>query len=101
MNKKTQEMEFIVTILKSYGAKKISLFGSYARGENKIGSDIDVLVEFKEAITLIDLAHIIRIVKEETGYCYKKYHQSLFSSLHRKRLTISIFCMRNDDLFLN
>ena len=32
--------------LKTYGVKKIGLFGSYARGEQKRGSDIDILVEF-------------------------------------------------------
>jgi predicted nucleotidyltransferase len=63
----SNEVDYIITILKSYGASKISLFGSYARGDNRLDSDIDVLVDFKETITLIDLAYIIRMVKEETG----------------------------------
>ncbi len=29
-----------------YGVKKIGLFGSYVRGDNKPNSDIDILVEF-------------------------------------------------------
>jgi hypothetical protein len=33
-------------ILKQYGVKKIGLFGSYVRGENKKYSDIDLVVEF-------------------------------------------------------
>ncbi|WP_081671687.1 nucleotidyltransferase family protein [Paenibacillus antibioticophila] len=33
---------------KSNGAKKISLFGSAARGEEREDSDIDFLVEFEE-----------------------------------------------------
>ena len=32
--------------LKKYSVKKIGLFGSYARGEQKRGSDIDLLVHF-------------------------------------------------------
>ncbi|NVM01916.1 MAG: nucleotidyltransferase family protein [Candidatus Helarchaeota archaeon] len=32
--------------LQKYGVNKIGLFGSYARGENKKESDIDILVEF-------------------------------------------------------
>ena len=67
INNMTHEIDFIVALLKSYGANKISLFGSCARGDNRLDSDIDVLVEFKEVITLIDLAHIIRVVKDETG----------------------------------
>jgi len=35
-------------ILKQYGVKKIGLFGSYAREEQKRRSDIDFLVEFEE-----------------------------------------------------
>jgi predicted nucleotidyltransferase len=33
--------------LKKYSVKRIGLFGSYARGEQKRGSDIDFLVEFE------------------------------------------------------
>lgn len=35
-------------ILKKYKVKKIGLFGSFARGEQKSNSDIDFLVEFEE-----------------------------------------------------
>jgi hypothetical protein len=63
----TCEIDFIIKVLKRYGATRISLFGSYARGENHPNSDMDVLVEFKDTITLIDLSHIILLVKEETG----------------------------------
>jgi predicted nucleotidyltransferase len=34
-------------ILKKYGVKKIGLFGSFIRGEQKKNSDIDFLVEFE------------------------------------------------------
>lgn len=35
-------------ILKKYKVKRIGLFGSYVRGEQKKQSDIDFLVEFEE-----------------------------------------------------
>lgn len=35
-------------ILKKYKVKRIGLFGSYVRGEQKRYSDIDFLVEFEE-----------------------------------------------------
>jgi len=34
-------------VLKKYGVKRIGLFGSFVRGEQKKGSDIDFLVEFE------------------------------------------------------
>lgn len=41
-------------IKKKFGVKKIGIFGSFARGEEKDGSDIDVLVEFKEDCKTFD-----------------------------------------------
>jgi len=38
----------IVSILARYRVKKIAVFGSYARGEAKPESDVDILVEFSE-----------------------------------------------------
>ena len=34
--------------LKKYGVKRIGLFGSYARGEDTLESDVDILVEFEK-----------------------------------------------------
>ncbi len=41
-------------IIESFGVKKIGLFGSFARGEGRIDSDIDVLVEFREGQKTFD-----------------------------------------------
>jgi predicted nucleotidyltransferase len=38
----------VSSFLKKEGATKVAVFGFYARGEEKPGSDIDVLVEFSE-----------------------------------------------------
>ena len=35
-------------VLKKYSVRRIGLFGSYAREEQKRGSDIDLLVEFEK-----------------------------------------------------
>lgn len=45
----------IIPILKKYDIIKASLFGSIVRGEATEKSDIDILVEFKEGRTLLDL----------------------------------------------
>lgn len=48
----TEVLEVLSNNLKTwkdkYGVKRIALFGSYSRGEQKDTSDIDLLVEFAE-----------------------------------------------------
>ncbi len=43
-----------VPILKKAGVTRSSLFGSYVRGEEKEGSDIDMLVDFPKGKSLFD-----------------------------------------------
>jgi len=69
--KQTNELKIlktkIVRILKKYGIKKAGLFGSYARGEQKIKSDIDILVEVPKDIDLYDFVGIKLELEEATG----------------------------------
>ena len=44
----------ILPILKKYGVKKAGVFGSIVRGEAKEDSDIDILVEIENKISLLD-----------------------------------------------
>jgi len=37
-------------LFKKYGLKLLGIFGSYARNEQTIDSDVDILVEFDRAI---------------------------------------------------
>ncbi len=48
----------IVRKLKDEGAKRIGVFGSYVRGEEYPDSDIDVLVEFSDRKSLLDIVGI-------------------------------------------
>ena len=48
----------LVSFLIKHGAKKIGLFGSVARGEERQDSDIDVLVEFSEVKSLFEMVGI-------------------------------------------
>ncbi|MEK6850150.1 MAG: nucleotidyltransferase family protein [Nanoarchaeota archaeon] len=46
----------IVKVLKKNNVARAGIFGSYARGEQKKGSDIDILIEVKgKKFSLIDL----------------------------------------------
>ena len=45
----------IVTYLKRFNPKRIGIFGSYARNEDTPQSDIDILVDFRDQVTLFDL----------------------------------------------
>jgi predicted nucleotidyltransferase len=57
----------IVSLIKKHGAKKIAVFGSYARGEEKPKSDIDILVEFSERKSLLDLVGIEQELSDALG----------------------------------
>ncbi|MDD5673332.1 MAG: nucleotidyltransferase family protein [Chitinivibrionales bacterium] len=43
-------------IHKRYGVSNIEVFGSYVRGEQRIDSDVDVLVEFDREVDLLDVS---------------------------------------------
>jgi hypothetical protein len=51
-------------IASRYKAKEIGLFGSFVRGEQTAGSDIDVLVEFEEGADLFDLIGLANYLEE-------------------------------------
>jgi len=56
--------ERIIPILGRSGIKKAAIFGSLAKGEIKPDSDVDILVEIKSDISLLDFIGI-RIELEE------------------------------------
>ena len=50
-----------------FHVEKIGVFGSYARGDQKKGSDVDFLVSFDKAINYIELAGLKIYIEEITG----------------------------------
>ena len=42
-------------IQENYRIKQIGIFGSYVRGDQREGSDIDILVEFDEPLSLLGI----------------------------------------------
>jgi len=67
MMSKEELYEKIVQILKNQGARKIAIFGSYVRGEEKPESDIDIIVEFSERKSLLDLVGIEQELSDAVG----------------------------------
>jgi predicted nucleotidyltransferase len=67
-----------------YGVVEIKVFGSYVRGEQNEGSDLDILVDFGETprIDLIDLVNLEYYLSELLGV---KVDVAIKSSL-RKRI---------------
>jgi predicted nucleotidyltransferase len=55
--------------LKSYGVKRIGLFGSLTRGEQTPGSDLDILVEFERGKKTFDNYMDLKIFLEELFAC--------------------------------
>jgi len=48
-----------------YKAEIKGIFGSYARGEAKQGSDVDILVNFLEGATLFDFVGLANYLEEK------------------------------------
>ncbi len=53
--------------LQPYAPFKVWVFGSYARGENKKGSDLDLMVKLGKRINLLDLIGIEQELSEALG----------------------------------
>jgi len=47
--------EQMLPVLERYGVRKAGIFGSYARGDARPGSDLDVLVDMPPGSSLLDL----------------------------------------------
>ena len=72
--KKIEKMKMKLEELKpllreKFKVKSIGIFCSYVRGEEKRGSDLDVLVEFDESaeLSLLDFIRLENYLSEELG----------------------------------
>lgn len=76
-------------LFKKYSIRSLAIFGSYARNEQQDGSDVDMMVEFKEKIGIrfIDLAEEIEDLIEtkvdlvSKNGIKKKYYNAIKSDL--------------------
>lgn len=67
----TKQIELIkkkvLPILEQAGVKRSSLFGSYVRGDEKKGSDVDILVELPKGKSLFDFIDLQLKLEEALG----------------------------------
>ena len=52
------------SMLEQFGVARLSLFGSFARGEGRHDSDIDLLVEFSRPVGLFEFVRLQRRLAE-------------------------------------
>lgn len=50
-----QQAKIIKDITRRFNPTLIGIFGSYARGEQTPGSDLDILIDFQHRINLLDI----------------------------------------------
>jgi hypothetical protein len=83
----TEVKNIILNQLKEFNPLQVGIFGSYARGENKKGSDIDLLIEFRETPSLLVLIKLENDLSEIIG---KKVEIITTGALKNKRIKQSI-----------
>jgi len=77
----------IVNYLKEYKPEFIGIFGSFSRGEETDKSDIDILIRFGEACSLLQLVKMESELSEKLG---KKVDLVTEGSLKNERIRKSI-----------
>ena len=78
----------IIKYLKPFEPERIGIYGSFARNEYTSESDIDILVKFKNTISLLDLARIHRELSKILG---KNIDLITESSIKNKKLKRYIY----------
>ena len=54
-------------LMEKYGVKEIGIFGSYAKGEQKDKSDLDILVEFERSIGFFEFLELEEYLENTIG----------------------------------
>jgi len=72
--------------LNRYGVSRAGVFGSLVRGEMTEGSDIDILVEIKSDISLLDFIHIKHELEDALGRKVDLVEYDTIKPLLRERI---------------
>jgi len=74
----------IIKVLKKYNIARAGIFGSYAKGEQKRNSDLDILIEFSDS--LLKLVRLERELKNEINLKVDLLTYNGIHPLLRKRI---------------
>ena len=69
----------ITPVLRKHGVRRAWIFGSIARGEARPESDLDLLVEFEEGRSLLDLVDLRLVLEDLLG---READVVTYASLH-------------------
>lgn len=69
----------IAPVLRKHGVRRAGIFGSTARGEARPESDLDLLVEFEEGRSLLDLVDLRLVLEDLLG---READVVTYASLH-------------------
>lgn len=83
----------IKPILKNNGVSTAALFGSIVRGQEKKNSDIDILVNYDEGVTLLDVAglqfELERILGRKVDLVSEKFlHRRIRDRVNQEQIKI-------------
>ena len=76
----------ILPILKKCGVERIALFGSCARGEMGKDSDVDILVDIKADISLLEFIGLKQKIEEALGRKVDLVEYDTLKPLLRERI---------------
>jgi len=94
LNKKVEEIKKkIVPILRKNNVVRAGIFGSYARGEERKNSDVDILVEPTKSMSLFDLVGIKLEIEDKLGnkidiVTYRTIHPKLKNQILKEEVRI-------------
>lgn len=54
-------------LTEKFGVKTLGVFGAYVRGEQKLSSDVDILVEFEEPVGLFEFMNLENYLSDLLG----------------------------------
>jgi predicted nucleotidyltransferase len=88
-----QDREEILAISRQYHAGNIRLFGSVARREERLDSDIDFLVDFQPGSTLFDQIGLIDALSSKLGrkvdvVSSRALNRHLAQKIHQEAVTL-------------
>ncbi|UJP66419.1 nucleotidyltransferase family protein [Mongoliitalea daihaiensis] len=61
------QIEIIKNVTKKAEPTLVGVFGSYARGEENVHNDMDILIDFEQPLDLLELIGLEQELSEELG----------------------------------